>query len=76
MDSERPPRLPTAYWALWSGTLVNRLGNFVYPFLGLYLTQQRGLSLAHAGLLVAAFGAASIASGPLRPEGSGTSAAR
>ena len=25
--------LPSTYWFLWMGTLVNRLGSFVVPFL-------------------------------------------
>ncbi len=27
--------LPPAYWLLWVGTLINRLGGFVVPFLTL-----------------------------------------
>ncbi len=41
--------LPRAYWALWVGLLVNRVGSFVVPFLSLYLTQERGLSVTEAG---------------------------
>src|SRR5689334_13087110 len=37
--------LPGAYWTLWVGTLVNRFGGFVVPFLALYLTQHRGLGI-------------------------------
>ncbi|MBN1450950.1 MAG: hypothetical protein JW963_08050 [Anaerolineales bacterium] len=33
--------LPPTYWLLWTGTLINRLGGFVIPFLTLYLTSQR-----------------------------------
>jgi hypothetical protein len=29
--------LPRPFWFLWAGTLVNRLGYFVAPFLTLYL---------------------------------------
>ena len=29
---------PRTFWLLWAGTIVNRLGGFVIPFLALYLT--------------------------------------
>jgi MFS family permease len=57
--------LPSTYWLLWVGTLVNRLGNFVVPFLALYLTRERGFSEVQAGLVVALYGAGSVFSGPL-----------
>jgi hypothetical protein len=38
--------LPRTYWLLWVGTLINRLGGFVIPFLTLYLTQERGLPVS------------------------------
>jgi MFS family permease len=53
--------LPPAYWLLWVGTVVNRLGGFVVPFLSLYLTSARGISIGQAGLTVALFGAGSFA---------------
>lgn len=49
--------LPKSFWALWTGQFVNRLSMFVQPFLVLYLTQDRGLSAATAGLVAAAVGA-------------------
>jgi MFS family permease len=57
--------LPPVFWTLWVGTLVNRLGSFVTPFLALYLTTGRGVSVAGAGALVAASGAGSVVSQPL-----------
>src|SRR5690606_15387666 len=54
--------LPRPFWALWGGTLVNRLGTMVMPFTGVFLTQARGLSLAAAGLVMAVFGAGSLLS--------------
>lgn len=48
--------LPRAFWALWTGALVNRLGAFVAPFLVLYLTRTRGLSISQAGLVLSAHG--------------------
>jgi MFS family permease len=53
--------LPQAFWLLWVGTIINRLGGFVVPFLSLYLTSERGVTVAEAGLIVAAFGAGSFA---------------
>ncbi|MEU8249499.1 MFS transporter [Nonomuraea sp. NPDC048916] len=54
--------LPRPFWALWGGTLVNRLGTMVMPFTGVYLTQARGLPLATAGVVMAVFGAGSLIS--------------
>ena len=52
--------LPPAYWFLWLGILINRLGSFVIPFLTLYLTGQRGVSVSQAALTVSLFGAGSF----------------
>lgn len=57
--------LPRAYWWLWTGSLVNRVGTFVEPFLALYLTAERHLSLAAAGVLVAVAGGGSVIAQPL-----------
>ncbi|MEW6086659.1 MAG: MFS transporter [Chloroflexota bacterium] len=54
--------LPPAYWLLWSGTLINRLGGFVIPFLSLYLTNQREIPVSQAALMVSLFGAGSFLS--------------
>ncbi len=54
--------LPPAFWFLWLGTIINRLGGFVVPFLSLYLTTQRGISISEAGLILSLFGAGSFAS--------------
>jgi MFS family permease len=53
--------LPPTYWFLWLGILINRLGSFVIPFLTLYLTSQRGISVSQAALTVSLFGAGSFA---------------
>jgi MFS family permease len=53
--------LPSTYWFLWFGILINRLGSFVIPFLTLYLTSQRGVSVSQAALTVSLFGAGSFA---------------
>jgi len=54
--------LPPTYWLLWGGTLINRLGGFVIPFLTLYLTAQRGIPISQAALMVSLFGAGSFLS--------------
>jgi MFS family permease len=59
------PPLPRAYWVVWAGTLVNRVGTFVEPFLVLYLTQERGLSPSQAGWVLAAYGVGSLPSQPI-----------
>jgi MFS family permease len=56
-----PNHLPRTFWFLWAGTIVNRIGGFVIPFLTLYLTTQRGLSVGRAALMVSLFGAGSFA---------------
>ena len=57
--------LPRQFWHLWTASLVNRLGTFVEPFLALYLTTARGMSLAGAGAVVALNGAGSLVAQPL-----------
>jgi MFS family permease len=52
--------LPPTYWLLWTGTLINRLGGFVIPFLTLYLTTQREIPVSQAALMVSFFGAGSF----------------
>src|SRR5690606_18364281 len=49
--------LPATYWLIWTGTLINRLGGFVLPFLSLYLTAQREIPVSQAALMVSFFGA-------------------
>lgn len=54
--------LPRPFWAIWTGTLVNRLGSFVLPFLSLFLTRGRGYSIGEAGLVLTAMGLGSAIS--------------
>lgn len=51
---------PRAYWFVWWGTLINRLGGFVVPLLTIYLTQDLGASVSDAGGVIAVFGAGNI----------------
>ncbi len=57
--------LPRTYWYLWTAMLINRLGGFLFTFLAIYLTQTRGFSVATASVLVALYGAGSLAAGPI-----------
>jgi MFS family permease len=57
--------LPAAYWFLWAGALVNRIGTFVIPFLALYLTRERHLSASQAGAIISMWGAGSLGAGPV-----------
>jgi MFS family permease len=54
--------LPKAFWALWAGSFVNRLGTMVEPFLAFYLATARGLSLTATGAVLAIFGLGSVVS--------------
>jgi MFS family permease len=57
--------LPRAFWVVWIGTVINRLGYVVEPFLALYLVRGRGLSVGTAGVLIACFGAGAFVSQPI-----------
>src|SRR4029453_8830315 len=53
--------LPRAFWVLFAGTLVNRVGGFVLVFLAIYLTEVRGLTLTQAGAMLSIYGLGAIA---------------
>jgi MFS family permease len=57
--------LPSTFWILWTGTLVNRLGTFVVPFMAIYLTSERGFTVAQAGFVGSLYGAGAVLSAPL-----------
>lgn len=57
--------LPRTYWFLWTGTLVNRLGGFVFTFLAIYLTDVRHFTVEQAGVVVALFGVGAMFAGPV-----------
>ncbi|GAA5482707.1 MDR family MFS transporter [Haloferula sargassicola] len=68
MNAHAPPhaslwsdlrRLPRCYWILFSGTLINRFGHFVMPFLALYLKRQ-GHEAWVTGASLAAYGAGAL----------------
>ncbi|MEM6294347.1 MAG: MFS transporter [Myxococcota bacterium] len=55
-DGPRLRDLPRALRPLYAGTIATRVGTFVVPYLTLYLSQARGLSLEHTGRVIAASG--------------------
>jgi MFS family permease len=70
-DVARPARrpgplgLPRAYWLLWGGMLLNRLGGTVFFLLGVYLTRERGLRPELAGLIISLNAAGGLFAGPV-----------
>ena len=54
---------PRAFWFLVAGTLVNRIGLLVLPFLSLYLTGTRGLTVGQATLVIGLHGAGAFGAG-------------
>lgn len=59
--ARRQASLPRAFWFLFYGMLINRLGTFLMVFLTLYLTSRR-LSPAQAGMILAGYGIGTIVS--------------
>jgi MFS family permease len=55
--------LPRAFWVLFAGTLVNRVGGFVIVFLAIYLTEVRRLDAAQAGAVISAYGIGAMGGG-------------
>ena len=54
--------LPASYWYLWIGTVINRLGGFVVPFLSLYLTKKLKFSMTEVGFNFGFFAVMSVIS--------------
>jgi len=55
-------RLPTAVRLLLFGTLVNKIGTFIVPYLSLVLNREFHLGAAKSGALVSAYGVGSLVS--------------
>jgi MFS family permease len=53
-------RCPPAFWRLWALVLANRSGAWVYAFLMLFLTTERGLSIGAAGMVMSSIGAGAV----------------
>jgi MFS family permease len=60
-----PLGLPRPFWILLIGTLVNRLGGSVFPFLAVYLTRERGFSAELAGVVVGLYAGGGMIAGPI-----------
>ena len=65
--TDRPlsPAYPRTFWLLVAGTLVNRIGLLVLPFLSLFLTGERGLTVEQATLVIGLHGAGAFLAGAL-----------
>ena len=61
--TRRASAYPRAFWLLVAGTLVNRIGLLVLPFLSLYLTGARGMTVGQATFIISLHGAGSFAAG-------------
>jgi MFS family permease len=57
--------LPRAYWTLWGGMLLNRMGGAVFFLLSVYLTRERGLSPELAGVVISLYAAGGLFAAPL-----------
>ncbi|MFI5370123.1 MAG: MDR family MFS transporter [Candidatus Eisenbacteria bacterium] len=57
--------LPRSFWVLFAGTVINRTGSFVVPFLAIYLTRVRGFTVTQAGLVAALYGAGVMIASPV-----------
>jgi MFS family permease len=53
--------LPRAFWHLWVGTLINRLGNFTILYLEINLVARYHVSASFAGLVIGLTGAGQAA---------------
>ncbi|HVO73433.1 MAG TPA: MFS transporter [Ignavibacteriaceae bacterium] len=56
--------LPREMWIIAGGTLLNRTGTMVLPFLALYLTTKIDLSPDRAGLIITFYGIGSLITAP------------
>jgi MFS family permease len=55
-------KLPRAFWILWAGSFINRLGTFVVPFLVIFLS-DRGFTFTEAGRIASLMGLGSVLAG-------------
>ena len=56
--------IPRNIWLISAGSLINRMGMMVLPFLILYLTQEMGESPGDAGLVLTFYGLGALVSAP------------
>jgi predicted MFS family arabinose efflux permease len=60
---ERISAYPRTFWMLVIGTFINRTGLVVLPFLALFLTLERGLTIPQATAAVSLYGAGAFVGG-------------
>jgi len=56
--------LPREMWIIAAGTLINRTGTMVLPFLALYLTSKIHLSADKAGFIITFYGIGALVTAP------------
>ncbi len=56
--------IPRNIWILAIGSLINRVGMMVLPFIALYAVEKLEVSIAESGLVLACFGAGAFISAP------------
>lgn len=56
--------LPKNIWLICTVALINRAGTMVLPFLALYLTQEIGVGVGKAGLVLTFYGIGALISAP------------
>ena len=56
--------LPKNIWLICTVALINRAGTMVLPFLALYLTQEIGVGMGKAGLVLTFYGIGALVSAP------------
>jgi len=56
--------IPRNIWLLAIGSLINRVGMMVLPFIALYAVEELEVSVSEAGLVLACFGAGAFLSAP------------
>jgi len=57
--------LPKNVWLISIGSIINRAGTMVLPFLALYLTQGLNYSVSESGIVIASYGIGSLICAPL-----------
>ncbi|GAB5536361.1 MAG: MFS transporter [Rubricoccaceae bacterium] len=60
---ERAGEYPRTFWMLVVGTFINRTGLVVVPFLALFLTLERGMTIPQGTAAVSLYGAGAFAGG-------------
>ncbi|MBX7218597.1 MAG: MFS transporter [Blastocatellia bacterium] len=62
---ENIKRMPREVWILCLAILVNRTGSMVLPFMALYLTKYRDLTVVQAGTVLMVYGLSALVASPI-----------